>query len=126
MSSPQTYNLPTFLVNISSLSSRLKEASGFGEGAFTTGDTGGGVVSLGGGVVSVGGGVGSFSGGLISFCDCLSTGDTTLAGDGDLKPFAVTEVSRGESGVIERGDLLLLSVNEFLRASVPDLPTTVL
>jgi len=84
------------LVSISSLSSRLKEASGFGEGAFTIGDTGGGVVSLKGGVVSFGGGVGSFSGGvgsfgggLISFCGCFSTGDTTLAGDGDLKPFAV-------------------------------------
>ena len=84
-----SYNLPTFLVSISSLSSRLKEASGLGEGAFTTCDTGGGVVSLRGGVVSFGGGVGSFGGGLISFCGCFSTGDTTLAGDGDLKPFAV-------------------------------------
>ena len=76
-------------------------------------------------------GVGSLGGGLTCFGGCLSTGDTTLAGDGDLKPFVTDETStRGDCGVVERGDLLVerVSVSESLRGPAaldPD-STTVL
>lgn len=69
--------------------------------------------------------MGSLGGGLTSLGGCLATGDTTLAGDGDLKPFVVTEVmSRGDSGVVEREDLLAVSVSESFRAPEPGLDST--
>ena len=73
-------------------------------------------------------GVGSLGGGLTSFGACFATGDTTTAGDGDLKPFVVTAVvSRGDSGVVERvEDLLPASVSELLRPPGDFESTTVL